>query len=83
MPCSTGRDFVINMKICVLAADVILDEEGDFVLVEISPHGQRLCMMPTSFLEYRNGVWGPSKYDGTEIFDLKADMILQDEFHDW
>ena len=78
-----ARDFVINMKICVLAADVILDEEGDFVLVETSTTWPTIMHDANVVFEYRNGVWGPSKYDGTEIFDLKADMILQDEFHDW
>ena len=78
-----ARDFVINMKICVLAADVILDEEGDFVLVETSTTWPTIMHDANVVFEYRNGVWGPSNYDGTEIFDLKADMILQDEFHDW
>ena len=63
-----ARDFVINMKICVLAADVILDEEGDLFWLRHPPHGQRLCMMPASFSNTETGCGGHQKCDGTEIF---------------
>ena len=78
-----ARDFTINMKIRVLAADVILDEAGDFVLVETSTTWPTIMHQDNVVFEFRDGEWGVSKYSGTDIFELKADMILNDEFHGW
>ena len=78
-----ARDFTINMKIRVLAADVILDEAGDFVLVETSTTWPTIMHQDNLVFEFRDGEWGVSKYSGTDIFELKADMILNDEFHGW
>ena len=78
-----ARDFAMNMKICVLAADVILDEEGDFVLVETSTTWPTIMHQENVVFEFHKGEWSVSKYSGTDIFDLKADMILNDEFHGW
>lgn len=78
-----ARDFVNNMKISVLAGDVILDEEGDYILVETSTTWPTIMHEGNVVFEFKDGDWGISDYKGTEIFDLKADMILRNEFQRW
>ena len=78
-----ARDFTVNMKICVLAADVILDEDGDFVLVETSTTWPTIMHEENVIFEFKDGEWNTTDYQGTDIFDLKAEMILNDEFHGW
>ena len=78
-----SRDFAVNMKTSVLAADVILDEDQDFVLVETSTTWPTIMHEENVIFKYKDGEWSVSDYRGTDIFDLKADMILNDEFHGW
>lgn len=78
-----ARDFTVNMKICVLAADVILDENEDFVLVETSTTWPTLMHEGNVVFEFKDGEWNPTDYQGADIFDLKAEMILNDKFHEW
>lgn len=77
------KDFATNMRISVLAADVILDEQGDYVLVETSTTWPTIMHEGNVVFEYNNGNWEISNYTGTDVFELKADMILNDAFHRW
>lgn len=76
-----ARDFVLQHEICVLAADVILDENEDFVLVETSTTWPTVMHEGNIVFELVDGEWIPSTFKGPDIFELKANMILNDEFH--
>jgi len=78
-----ARVFVLEKKISVLAADVILDKSKEYVLVETSTTWPPVMHEKNVIFEFKDGEWSVSDYQGTDIFDLKADMILNDEFHGW
>ena len=78
-----ARKFVFDHKISVLAADVILDENEDFVLVETSTTWPTIMHEKNVVFKYENDKWITSKFKGTQLFELKAEMILNDEFHGW
>ena len=70
-----GREFVLNNGIRVLAGDVILGEEGEFILVETSTSWPTKQHQGNIVFVHDGESWKSSDYDGTMIFDLKADMI--------
>ena len=76
-----ARDFVLEHGISVLAADVILDEKEDFVLIETSTTWPTVMHEGNIVFELVDGQWNPSTFNGPDIFELKAKMILDDEFH--
>jgi ABC-type polysaccharide/polyol phosphate transport system ATPase subunit/glycosyltransferase involved in cell wall biosynthesis/lipopolysaccharide biosynthesis regulator YciM len=77
-----GREFVIEKRISVLAADVILDENKDYVLVETSTTWPTVMHDGNVVFKYENNEWGISDFRGEDIFELKAVMIEQNEFHE-
>ena len=77
-----GREFAINKGLRVLAGDVILDENGDFVLVETSTTWPVMLHQENFIFVYKEDNWEKSEYDGTMIFDLKADMAIRGEFNE-
>ena len=76
-----ARNFVIEKRISVLAADVILDENKQYVLVETSTTWPPIMHKENHVFKFEDDEWKISEYIGTDIFDLKADMIQNDEFH--
>ena len=77
-----GREFVLNNGIRVLAGDVILGEEGEFILVETSTSWPTKQHQGNVVFVHDGESWKSSDYDGTMIFDLKADMISKGEFYE-
>ena len=76
-----ARKFVLNHGISVLAADVILDEDEDFILVETSTTWPTIMHEKNVVFKYENDNWVISKFKGTQLFELKAEMIQKGEFH--
>ena len=78
-----GRQFAVEKRISVLAADVILDEEKDFVLVETSTTWPTVMHDGNVVFKYENKNWSVSEFRGEDIFDLKAEMIEKKQFDKW
>ena len=57
-----ARKFVLDHKISVLAADVILDENEDFVLVETSTTWPTIMHEKNVVFKYENDKWITSKF---------------------
>ena len=76
------KEFKLKNGIRVLAGDVILGEEGEFILVETSTSWPTKQHQGNIVFVHDGESWKSSDYDGTMIFDLKADMISKGEFYE-
>lgn len=67
-------------NLIVFAGDAILDEEGGFILVETSTTWPTIMHEENIVFTYKDGSWQESDYDGKMIFDLKADLLVENNF---
>ena len=78
-----GRAFSVEKRLTVLAADVILDENKNYVLIETSTTWPTVMHDGNVVFKYEDHEWKISGFRGEDIFDLKAEMIDQNEFEEW
>lgn len=75
-----AKKIVEKHNLIVFAGDVILDEKGGFILVETSTTWPTIMHEENIVFVNEEGEWKESKYDGKMIFDLKADLLVNNNF---
>ena len=75
-----AKSIVEEHNLIVFAGDAILDEDGGFILVETSTTWPTIMHEENIVFTYKDGAWQKSEYDGKMIFDLKADLLVENNF---